>query len=314
MHDVALHQVCEPAPIVGADERYGQLQAELPRLLAELKRRGVTRQLLWEEYRSHHPGGYGYSQFCHYFTERLAQGKVTAVFEHRPGEQMMIDLAGKPLYYVDDESGTQISCPVFVAVLPFSNMTYCLALPRADQARFVHALGEALRYFGGVPASVLFDNGRQVVVKADRYEPVFTELADAVAAHNRFYFQAARVGKPHDKPHVEGAVRIAYQRVYARLRDETHGSLTHLNLRVLEMVDAVNDRVMAGRGYSRRSLFERKERASTCRYWTTGPTDLSILSQIDTCASSSMSIPTGNAGEDVLAQMDKLKSKIQDRT
>jgi len=31
---------------------------------AELRRRGVTLALLWEEYRGHHPEGYGYSRFC----------------------------------------------------------------------------------------------------------------------------------------------------------------------------------------------------------------------------------------------------------
>jgi len=261
LDDAALRLVCEPAPAEGPDERYAFLQAELPLLLPELKRRGVTRQLLWEEYRARQPTGYGYSQFCFYLNQRLAHGSVTAVFGHKPGEQMMIDFAGQPLRYVDEDTGQTVVCPVFVAVLPFSNMTYCQALPRADQSSFAHALGEALRYFGGVPQSVLFDNGRQAVIKADRYEPVFTELAGQLAAHYRFYFMATRVRKPRDKPHVEGAVRISYQRIYARLRHDVHGSLASLNHRVYEMVDAVNVRMMKNKGYSRRSLFDRKERA-----------------------------------------------------
>ena len=48
------------------DPRYETIAKSLDRYCGELKRRGVTRQLLWEEYRKEHPDGYGYSQFCDY--------------------------------------------------------------------------------------------------------------------------------------------------------------------------------------------------------------------------------------------------------
>ena len=33
----------------------------------ELRRKGVTLQLLWQEYREAHPEGYGYTQFCEHY-------------------------------------------------------------------------------------------------------------------------------------------------------------------------------------------------------------------------------------------------------
>jgi len=46
------------------DTRYQTIEKNLARYCSELRRRGVTRQLLWEEYRNEYPGGYAYSQFC----------------------------------------------------------------------------------------------------------------------------------------------------------------------------------------------------------------------------------------------------------
>jgi hypothetical protein len=47
----------------------------------ELRRKGVTLQLLWMEYRQAHPDGYGYSQFC----ARCQQwaGRVDLVMRHQ---------------------------------------------------------------------------------------------------------------------------------------------------------------------------------------------------------------------------------------
>ena len=48
--------------------RYEQLAERFPTMVKELRRTGVTLQLLWEEYLREHPDGYQNSQFCHHFT------------------------------------------------------------------------------------------------------------------------------------------------------------------------------------------------------------------------------------------------------
>ena len=49
------------------DERYKTLQTKFLHLTKELKRLGVTRQILWEEYKLENPDGYSYSQFCYHY-------------------------------------------------------------------------------------------------------------------------------------------------------------------------------------------------------------------------------------------------------
>ena len=139
-------------PAIGT--RQGSFQEKLPLYAAELKRRHVTRQLLWEEYRQEFPDGYGYTRFCHYLNEYIGQKEVTAMFSHRPGEKLMVDFAGDKLSYIDRGSGEMIECEVLVAALPFSSFIYVEALASQKQEDFVKGLSNAFLYLGGVPQRV----------------------------------------------------------------------------------------------------------------------------------------------------------------
>ncbi len=231
-------------------------------LIAELKRVGVTRQLLWKEYLIQDPDGYGYSQFC----ERLNQIKsrsnntLTMHLEHVAGERMQVDFAGKKLSYVDKESGEITQCPVLVCTLPFSSYTYVEALANASQRNLYESLGRALSYFGGVPANVLSDNMKQFVEKASRYEPCFNEMAEQWSVYYNTTLSAARVRKPKDKPSVEKEVHISYLRIFAPLRNETFHSLCELNYRIHECLAAHNATPMQRYGLSREERFEQNEK------------------------------------------------------
>jgi transposase len=65
--------------------RYASFEQQLDYYKTELQKRGVTRQLLWEEYRQHNPEGYGYSQFCDYLLRHRRQDQAVMHFTHRPG-------------------------------------------------------------------------------------------------------------------------------------------------------------------------------------------------------------------------------------
>lgn len=230
--------------------------------IAELKRVGVTRQLLWKEYLRQDPDGYGYSQFC----ERLNQLKsrsnneVTMHLEHVAGERMQVDFAGKKLSYADEESGEITQCPILVCTLPFSSYTYVEALENASQRNLYESLGRALSYFGGVPANVLSDNMKQFVVKASRYEPCFNEMAEQWSVYYNTTLSAARVRKPKDKPSVEKEVHISYLRIFAPLRNETFHSLSELNYRIRECLAVHNATPMQRYGLSRKERFEQNEK------------------------------------------------------
>lgn len=242
------------------DERFITLKPLLSDFAKELRRNGVTKLLLWEEYRQDYPDGYGYTQFKHYLNQYIKNKKYTYHHHHVPGQEMQVDFAGDPLYITNKRTGENTACPVLVCTLPYSGQTFAVALRDARQESFYYGLNKSLEYYGGVPESVKSDNMRQWVKRADRYEPTFNDATVQWAVHYQTNLVAARAGKPTDKGHVESHVNIIYQRVYARLRNEVFYSLAELNSRVLELLDEHNKKIMQGRTYSRHQCFNREEK------------------------------------------------------
>lgn len=237
------------------DPRYTQLQEKLAYYATELKKRHVTRQLLWEEYLQEFIDGYGYTRFCYYLNEYIGKKDVTAIFTHRPAEKVMADFAGDKLSYIDRNTGEVIACDVFITALPFSSYIYAEAFRDQKQESLVKGVADAFRYMGGVTASVLFDNAKSAVKKANRYEPTFTELIEQLSLHYQTTFMATRVRKPRDKATVETSVNIAYNRIYAKLRNKQAYSLAELNEQIKDALLELNQRNFQGRDYSREQVF-----------------------------------------------------------
>lgn len=243
-----------------ADDRYGSIESRLDYYRTELDRRGVTRQLLWKEYINDHPQGYSYSQFCEYLSRYLKRDKAVMHFVHRPGEQLQVDFAGGKLGYVDIQTGEWIVCPVFICAMPYSHFVYAEALRSEKQPEFIKGLCNALHYLEGVPHSIKCDNMRTAVVRANRYEPAFTEAMEYMAAHYNTTILAARVRKPRDKASVEKAVDLAYKNIYAPLRDHVFHSLEELNAAVRKQLDQFNNQAFKVKDGCRRQVFEAKEK------------------------------------------------------
>ena len=243
-----------------ASERKKDFQGRINYFSSELARRGVTRQLLWDEYREQYPGSYSYSQFCDHLSKELQIKNAVMHFTHRPGEQMMVDFAGDTLSYVDRETGEIHPCQVLVCVLPFSNYTYVEALRSQKQEEFISGLSNALYYLEGSPQSIKSDNLRSAVTKSNRYEPTFTEAMEFFGSYYGLTVMAARVRKPRDKASVESAVSVAYKRIYAPLRDQTFYSLKELNHAIRIQLDKHNAWNFKGKDYSRKMMFDKEEK------------------------------------------------------
>jgi transposase len=242
-----------------SDTRLTVFEQQAGEWLKELKRPGVTRQTLWEEYRATHPEGYGYSQFCEHFRRYVARLDLTLALEHKPGEVLMVDFAGKKLHWVDPESGEVHDCEVLVAVFPFSQYCFCIALPSQSLADFIEGLNQALLFFGCLPLILLSDNLKAYVSRADRYEPTFTQLCEQLGVHYQVELQATRVAKPKDKASVENAVTQVYRRIYAPLRNEVFHSPQALNEAIIRQVHVLNEQPYQKKPGSRKSLFTEYE-------------------------------------------------------
>lgn len=242
------------------DDRYGSIESKLEYYKSELTRRGVTRQLLWKEYRSDHPEGYGYSQFCEHLGRHLKRDQAVMHFVHQPGEQLQVDFAGGKLGYVERSTGEWMGCEVLVCTLPYSNYVYVEALRSQKQEEFIKGLSHALHYLGGVPPSIKCDNMRTAVVRANRYEPSFTEAMEYMAAHYSTTILTARVRKPRDKASVEKAVDLTYKNIYAPLRDQIFHSLEELNAAIRKQLEEFNHKPFKGKEGNRKQWFEEQEK------------------------------------------------------
>lgn len=242
-------------------ERLRQITLHFSTAGAELSKTGVTRQLLWQEYLRLHPDGYSYSRYCHHLSEYLKNRDLSMHLEYEPGDMMMIDFAGKKLYYMDPDSAERVDCEVFVAVLPFSGLIFCDPVMSQQTNDFTHCINAMAKFYGAVASTIVCDNMRTAVKRADRYEPQFTDICIQLSEHYGTTFSATRPYSPRDKAMVERAVSIVYAHVYAPLRNQVFTSLEALRQAMHEQLRLLNDKPYKNTPYSRRYFFEQHERS-----------------------------------------------------
>ena len=243
-----------------SDPRRQHLNEHLDYFLKELGRTGVTRELLWDEYRQTVSESYSYSRFCDILSRHSNKKSPVYHNTYAPGELTEFDFAGKKMSYVDRSTGEIVECPVLVFTLPYSSFSYIEPLASSRLEHLVPGMNRAVEYFGGATKVTMTDNMKQIVTQTNRYEPSFTLLAEQWSVHYNTTLKAARPAKPKDKPSVEKSVHLSYQRINARMRNETFYSLEELRARVRELLEEFNDRVMFKQGVSRREKFISEEK------------------------------------------------------
>lgn len=240
-------------------DRLEHLYAFFPYCKEELSRKGVTRQILWGEYRQKYPVGYGYTQFCEHFSQWAHNRDASLHIEQIAGDKMYVDFTGSKLSIVDRLTGEITELEVFVSVLGFSGLTYVKACSSQQKEEFLQCVSSALDYYGGVPKVLVPDNLKSAIDKANSYEAdVNRDLLD-LGNHYGMAVLAARSRKPRDKAWVERMVQIVYTRIFAPLRNEVFHN--HLNEAILELLDKHNNTSFQQRKESRQELFDAQERA-----------------------------------------------------
>ena len=232
------------------------------RIHLELRKKHVTKQLLWEEYKAEQPGGYQYSQFCERYARWAASVTVTMRQTHHAGEKMFVDFSGDGLEVVDPKTGEISTAKLFVAVLGASNLTYVEPVLSEDLPTWTGCHVRALEYAGGVAAIWVPDNLRSGVKSPNLYEPDLNPTYAELARHYGATVIPARVRKPRDKAKVEQGVLLAERWILAALRNRTFFSLEEARAAVKELVEKLNNRPMRQLKRSRREVFEELERAA----------------------------------------------------
>ena len=262
LSDKDLEELFKKPPENLHSEKLKTLYSLFPQIDSELKRKGVTKALLYDEYKKKHPDGAGRSAFLLHFSQWKARKIPSMRQNHKAGDKLFIDFAGETLSITDKETGKIKQVQVFVAVLGASQYTYVEAVMTQRKEDFISACENALHFYGGVPAAIVPDNLKSAVTKSDKYEPTINETFDDFAEHYSTTILPARAYKPKDKAVVENTVKIVYTRIYARLRDDVFYSLESLNSAILIALEEHNNQILTGRDYSRKQQYEQVDKSA----------------------------------------------------
>lgn len=218
--------------------------------------KGVTLQLLWEEYRESEPEGYAYTQFCEYYKRWVGKLNPVLRLNHKAGEKCFVDYSGTKLSVVDRETGEIQDAELFVGVLGVSSLLYAEAHWGQTLPHWIGAHVRMFQEFGGVSQVLVPDNLKSGVTNPCRYEPDINPTYHDFANQYGIAVVPAGSRKPKHKAKVENGVLVGLRWIIARLRNRTFFSLPELNAAIREQVVAINNRTMRGIGKSRRELFE----------------------------------------------------------
>ena len=226
-------------------------------LFRELKRKHVTLQLLWYEYKQGNPDGYQYSYFCELYNRWRRSLDISLRQEHLAGEKLFIDYAGQTVPIINPENGlVELEAQIFIAAMGASN--YSFAEPTASQSLpdWIKSHIRAFEFFGGVPQILVPDNLKSGVTHPCRYEPDLNPTYLDLARHYGTTVIPARPGRPRDKAKVESAVLIVERWILAALRNQRFFSLAELNRAIAEKLMSFNQRQLQKMKVSRRHLFD----------------------------------------------------------
>ncbi len=225
-------------------------------LHTELKKKHVTLQLLWHEYRDNNPDGYQYSQFCLRYRAWVKTLDVSLRQDYKAGEKLFVDFAGDTIPIHDEMTGAITPAYLFVATMGASNYTYAQAVLSQDLYSWISLHVKAFQFLGAVPMITVPDNLKAGVTRPCRYEPDLNPTYQDMAAHYGTTIIPARAGKPRDKAKVESAVLIAERWIIAALRNHTFFSIEELNKAIREKLVEFNNRPLQKMKVSRKELFE----------------------------------------------------------
>ncbi len=228
---------------------------DFPYLVGEMKKKGVTLQLLYEEYKRDNPDGYERSRFYQLYREWVKKADPVMRFTHKAGEKMFVDFSGDKPHYQDPATGERVEVELFVSALGASSYIFAYAVPDQTTESFTKCNIKAFEFYGGCSQCLILDNLKAGVTHACYYDPEINKTLAAMAQHYNIAVIPTRIAKPKDKAKVENAVLQAQRRILATLRNRTFFSLIELNEAIAEETKRLNERPMAAINKSRHDLF-----------------------------------------------------------
>jgi len=252
MDEEALEQLLFPVPAASSHRRP---EPDWATIHQELRRKGVTLALLWQEYKAAHPDGYQHSRFCQLYQQWASTLEPVLRQHYVAGEKLLVDYAGQTVPVVDRQTGEVREAQIFVAVLGASNFTYVEATWTQRLPDWIGSHRRCFEFLGGVPALITPDNIKSGVTSPCFYDPELNRTYQKLAEHYNTAVLPARIRRPRDKAKAEAGVQGVERWLLARLRHRRFFSLAELNEALRELSGQYNRRPFQKLEGCRESLF-----------------------------------------------------------
>jgi transposase len=259
LSDAQLKEIFYPVG-PGRKEVLDKAEIDCVEASSELKRRGVTRQLLYEEYRDNNPGhAFSYSVFCNKLRDYENRQRLSMLLDHKPAEVLYLDYCGDtvPIY---DRTSNRIAyeAEIFVATLAASGYSFFEGHLGQDSVSFVGGITMALSYIGGVVARLVPDNLKAGVITNNKSDLKLSRAMMELGAYYEVFVDPTRKYRAKDKAKVEERVGFIQRHALAALRNEKFYSLEELNGALAPLREAINQRPFTNKPGSRSELFEKE--------------------------------------------------------
>ncbi len=223
----------------------------------ELKRKGVTLLVLWEEYQKRYLINiHSYSTYCRLYRKWRKKLKPSMRQTHTGGEKCFIDYAGPRVPIRDPQTGEIREAMIFIGAMGASNYIFAEATWTRSSEDWLGSHVRMLEFFGGVPELIIPDNEKSGVTKACYYDPDVNRSYAYLASHYNTVILPTRPYKPQDKASAEVAVQIVERWILARLRKHVFFSLEELNSAIAALLIELNNKPFQKLAGTRKTQFE----------------------------------------------------------
>lgn len=226
----------------------------------EMKRKGATLAVLYEEFLDTHPDAISYSQCCRRYKEYAQKLPASSRNTYQAGQQIMVDYAGHTVDVVDQETGEQRSVQIFIGILPCSGYTYAEATWDQKKVSWISSHVRMFNFFGGTTSYLIPDNLKSAVTKAGWNDLVLNRTYEDLADHYGMLIEPTRPAKPKDKAPAENAVKHVERRILFCLRNHTFFGLSELNAKIYELLEKLNQKETKRMPIGRKRLFDELEK------------------------------------------------------
>ncbi len=227
-------------------------------ILAKLDQ-GLTARRIWQDLVIEHGFAARYHSVRR-FVQKLGQAWALPFrrMECAPGAEAQVDFGrGAPLVGAD---GKRKRPYVFRIVLSHSRKGYSEVVSREGTEEFLRAMENAFWHFTGVPKTLVIDNLKAAVTKADWYDPDLNPKIQAFCRHYGTAILPTRPRMPRHKGKIEAGVKYVQSNA---LKGRTFESLSDQNVHLRNWERTVADTRIHGTTQKQvGKLFEEIERSA----------------------------------------------------